>query len=86
LERLVPVHEVGQEWQGVRVERVKPGAKHVRAAPLVDEHRHLRFAHGELAAVRDLHVLHRVTVGQSVVPILGPMDDFDELLADEILK
>ena len=83
LERFVPVLQVGQDRQRLRVQRVQPRAKHVGDASFVDEHRHLRFANGELAAVLDLHVLHRIAVGQDAVLRFDPLDDIDELFGEK---
>jgi hypothetical protein len=57
LEQLVPVLQVGQHRQGLRRQLVRAGAEHVGHLALVDEDGHLRFAHHELAAVLDFHVL-----------------------------
>jgi hypothetical protein len=48
------------------------------------EQRGLRVAHGELRALLDLHVAHREAPGEDLVAVLGPLDDVDELLLDEI--
>jgi len=63
---------------------VHAGAKHVSHLPLVDEHRHLRFAHREHGAVLNLHARHRKAPGQRAVTRLGPLDDVDELFLDEV--
>ena len=84
LEHLVPVHEVGQQRQGLRVQRVEAGAEDVGDAAFVDERRHLRFANGQLAAVLDLHVLHGIAVGEDAVLRFGPLDDVDELFRKEV--
>jgi len=65
------------------VERVETGREDVRDAAFVDEHSHLRVAHGELAAVLDLHVLHGVTVGEDAIFGFSPLDDINELLRKE---
>ena len=84
LEQLVPVLQVGEDRQGLRGELVHAGAEHVGHLALVDEHRHLRFAHGERGAVLDFHVRHREAPGQRAVAGLGPLDDVDELFLDEV--
>ena len=83
LEHLVPVHEVGQDRQGLRVEGVEARAEDVGHAAFVDEHRHLRLANGQLGAVLDLHVLHGEAVGEDAVLRLRPVDDVDELLLEK---
>ena len=83
LERLVPVHQVGQDGQRLGAERVEARAEDVGDLAFVDEDGHLRIAHRQLAAVLDLHVLHGIAVGQNAVARLGPMDDVDELLGKE---
>lgn len=52
----------------------------------VHEQRELRITHGELAAALDLHVLHGKAVHQHTRTGLGPLDDVDELLAQEIAE
>ena len=84
LEQLVPVLQVGQHRQRRGGEGVAAGAEDVGDLALVDEHRHLRLAHRERAAVLDLAVFHRETPGQDAIAILGPLDDVDELFLDEI--
>ena len=83
LELLVPVHQVGQQRQGLGVQRVEARAEDVGDAAFVDEHRHLRLAHRELAAVLDLHVLHGIAVREDAVFRFGPVDDVDELLGEK---
>jgi len=43
-------------------------------------------AHGELSALLDFHVPHGEAPGEDVVAVLGPLDDVDELLLDEVQK
>src|SRR5208282_1849874 len=83
LEGLVPIHEVRENRQRVRVQGVEAGSEDVGNAALIDEDGNLGFTHGELAAVLDLHVLHGVTVGQDSVFRFGPLDYIDELLGKE---
>ena len=86
LERLVPIHQVGEDRQCLRVQRVEAGREDVGDSALVYEHRHLGIANRELAAVLDLHVLHGITVGQDSIFRFGPLDDIDELLGKETHK
>ncbi len=79
-EGLVPVHQVGEQRQIARVERVQAGAKDVGDLAFVDEGGHLRLAHGELAAVFYLQVAHGIAVGKNAVLRLIPLDDTDKLL------
>src|SRR5262249_33297199 len=60
------------------------GAEGVSKLAEVDELRDLRFAHDELRAALDLLVLVGKTIGERVARIIGPFDDVDELLADEV--
>jgi hypothetical protein len=63
---------------------VKPGLEDVAKLAFIDEHGELRLANGELAAVLNLHVLHRETPREYAILGLGPLDDIDELLGKEI--
>ena len=58
-EELVPVLQVGEDRQRRRRQRVAARAEDVGDLAFVDEHRDLRFAHRERAAVLDLAVFHR---------------------------
>ena len=86
LERLVPIHDVGEEGQGVGVEGVEAGAHDVGDTAFVHEEGHLGIADGELAAVLDLAVLHGVTVREDAILWLGPIDDVDELFGEKVTK
>ena len=86
LEPGVPVLEVREQRQRLRLERVQSGAELVRDLPLVDEERHLRLAHREARAVLDLHVAHRIAKRENAVALLRPLDDVDELLAQEVAE
>jgi hypothetical protein len=83
-EQLVPVLQVGQHRQGLCRQLVHAGAEDIGDRAFVDEHRHLRFAHGQAGAVLDFHFRHRETPGQRAVGILGPLQDVDELFLDEV--
>jgi hypothetical protein len=65
---------------------VLPGTEEVGRLALVHEERGLRVAHGELRALLDLHVAHREAPGEDLVAVLGPLNDVDELLLDEVKK
>jgi hypothetical protein len=82
-EQLVPVFQVGQHRQGLRGQLVGAGAEHVGDLAFVDEHRHLRFAHHQLAAVLDLLVGHRIAPCQHAVGVLVPLQYVDKLLLDK---
>ena len=84
LKQLVPILQIGEYRQRLGGQLVHAGAKHVGHFALVDEHRHLRFAHRQRRAVLDLHLRHREAPGQRAVVVLGPLDDVDELFLDEI--
>ena len=84
-EQLVPVLQVGQQRQGLGVERVRAaGDEHIRHLALIDKQRQLAVAHRQLRAVLDLEILHRITAGEDAVLRVGPVDDVDKLLLDEI--
>ena len=84
LKQFVPVFEVSQHRQGLCRELVHPRAKHVGHLALVDEHRHLRFAHRERRTVLDFHFGHRKAPSQCAVIGFGPLDNVNELFLDEI--
>src|SRR5262249_10889753 len=64
--------------------RVLAGTEGVAELPEIDELRDLGFAHDQLRTALDLLVLVGKAVGERVARIIGPLDDVDELLADEI--
>jgi hypothetical protein len=86
LEARVPVLEVREQRQRLGLERVQAGAELVGDLALVDEQRQLRLADGEARAVLDLHVAHRIPVGEHAVAVLRPLDDIDELLAQKVAE
>src|SRR5205807_134032 len=86
LEHLVPVGEVGQDRDVLRLDRVLAGPEQIGRLALVHEQRRLGLAHGELGALLDLHVAHGEAPGEDLVALLGPLDDVDELLLDEVKK
>nr|WP_264567726.1 hypothetical protein [Rhodoferax antarcticus] len=59
-------------------------AEHIGGFALVDKQRHLRFAHHQLPAVLDFHTGHRKAPGQRAVARLGPLNDVNKLLLDEV--
>ena len=58
---LVPVFQVGQHWQRLRIERVTPRPEHVGSHAFIDKHRHLRLAHSQACTVLDLLIGNRKT-------------------------
>ncbi len=82
-ERLVPVHQVGEDGQRVGAEGIETRPEDIRDAALVHEHRRLGIAHGELAAILDFHVLHGIAVSEHPIAGLGPLDYIDELLGEK---
>jgi hypothetical protein len=84
LEQLVPVLQVGEDGQRLRRQLVHARAEDVGHLALVDEDGHLALAHGERGAVLDLIARHRVAPAEHAVAALGPLEDVDELLLDEI--
>jgi hypothetical protein len=69
--------------QRLRVQGIQTGGEDIGDSALVDEDGQLGIANGELAAVLDFHVLHRVAIGQDSVFRFGPLDNIDELLGKE---
>src|SRR4030095_14981055 len=86
LEKLVPVHQVRQERQRLGGQFVAPGAKDIGNSSFVNEHAHLGLAHGQRRAILDFEILHGVPVGQNPVCTLGPLDDINKLLLQEVFK
>src|SRR5262249_17743572 len=84
LEGFVPIHEVGEEGKCLRVEGVQSRAEDIGNSPLVHKRRHLRLAHRQFAAVLYLHVLHWEAIGEKAIRRLGPLDDIDKLLLQEV--
>src|SRR5277367_1758925 len=83
LERLVPVHQVRQDRQRVRAERVQARTKDIRNTAFVHEYGHLRIAHGEFPTSLDFHVFHRVTIGERALTALGPLNDVNKLFGEK---
>jgi hypothetical protein len=86
LEGFVPVLEIGEDRQRLRVQGVEARTERVGDFSFVDEDCVLRVANGELAAVLDFAVLHGVAVGEDAVLGLSPVDDIDKLFGEEIAK
>ncbi len=86
LEGFIPIFEIGENRQGLRVERIQTGTEGVREFSFVDEHRELRVAHCEFAAVLDFAILHGVAVSENTVLGLDPVDDVDKLFGNKIAK
>ena len=84
LEAVVPVLERGEERQVVGLELVEAGAEGVGDLALVDEDRGLALAHGELGAVLDGVALALEAPDDGVAGVVDPVDDVDELAAEEI--
>ena len=84
LEEFVPVFQVGQDGQGLCVERVAAGGEYVGGFAFVHKHRHLRLAHGQAGAVLDFLVGNGKTPYQGFLVGIFPLDDVDELLLDKV--
>ena len=84
LEAVVPVLERGQDRHVVGLELVEPGAEDVGELALVDEDRGLPLAHGQLGAVLDRVALALEAPDDGVAGVVRPVDDVDELAAQEI--
>src|SRR5690606_20334856 len=52
----------------------------------VDELHHLRFADDEFRAALDLAILVGPAIRQRVARVIGPLDDLDELTAEEVAQ
>ena len=84
LEELGPVPEVGEDRQVLGAEHVAPTLEPVGDLPVVDEDGRLGVADDQRRALLDLEVGGRKAPGEDVVALLGPLNDVDELLADEV--
>ena len=84
LESVLPALEPRQHRDVVGGQRVLARAEQVAELAEVDELHDLRLAHDELRAPLDLLVIVRKPVRQRVARVVGPLDDLDELAADEI--
>ncbi len=83
MEGFIPVHQIGQDGKRVGRELVEAGSKLVGNLAFIHEQRELRVAHGKLAAVLDLAVLHGIAVGENSIRRLHPVNDVNELLAEK---
>ena len=81
--QFVPVFQVGQNGQRLGRELVRAGPEYVGDFAFVHKHRHLRFAHNELTAVLNLHILHRKAPRQRAIAVFRPLNDVDKLLLNE---
>jgi hypothetical protein len=84
LKFLVPIHQVGQQGQIARAQRMKAGPKNVGDLAFIHEGSHLRLAYREPAAVFNLFIPHRKAVGQNAFFRLIPLDDTNELLPQKL--
>ena len=84
LKKLVPVFQVGQHWQSLRIERVTPRTEHVRGYAFIDKHRHLRLTHSQACTVLDLLIGNRKTPHQQAVIGIRPLNDVDKLFLDKV--
>jgi hypothetical protein len=86
LEQLVPVHEVRKQRHVLRDQRVQSGPEGIGRTSLIHEEGELGFPDGELGAALDFHVPHGEAVHEHPGTRFGPLDDIDELLAQEIAQ
>src|SRR5262249_46358300 len=84
LETVLPTLEIGEDRNVRRRERILAGAELVAELPDIDELSDLRFANDQLRAVLDLLVVVGKAKRQRVARVIGPLDDVDELLLDEV--
>ena len=81
---LVPVFQVGQHRQRLRIKRVTPRTEHVGGYALIDKHRHLRLTHSQARTVLDLLIGNRKTPHQQAVVGIRPLNDVDKLFLDKV--
>ena len=84
LKQLVPVLQVGQQWQGLRGELIGAGAEHIGHLAFIHKQRHLRFTHHQHRTILNFHVLHGVAPRQGSVGLFGPLNDINKLFLDEV--
>ena len=84
LEAVLPALEPGEDRDVVGRQRVLARPERVAELAEVDELHDLRLAHDELRAALDFLVLVGEPERQRVARVIGPLDDLDELTADEI--
>jgi hypothetical protein len=82
-ERLVPVEEVGEDREVLRLKRVESRPKSIGQPALVQKGRHLRLANSQFSTVHDLAILHRKPPSQKT-ELLCPINNGDELFESEI--
>src|SRR4029079_15567939 len=81
-EAMLPAFQRREDRQVLGLQRVRPGREDVGDRALVDEHRDLTLAHGELGVHLDLVLVTRETPYDRVPAVVGPLDDVDELATD----
>ncbi|MNT09785.1 hypothetical protein D3C72_1445870 [compost metagenome] len=60
------------------------GAEQVGKLAFGDKLHLLRLAHDQLRAVLDFLVVIRPAVGQGVARVIGPLNDFNQLVFDDV--
>ncbi len=63
---------------------IAAGLEHVRQLAFVDENRHLALADGQLRAHHDFLAVHVVLVNDGVVRAVRPLNDINQLSADDV--
>src|SRR5439155_8547568 len=84
LEPVLPALEIGEDRDVVRRERVLARAERIAELAEIHELGDLRFADDQLRAAFNLLVLVGKPEGERIARVIGPFDDVDELLADEV--
>ena len=84
LEAVLPALEAREHRDVVGGQRVLAGPERVAELAQVHELHDLRLAHDELRAALDFLVIVRKPERQRVARVVGPLDDLDELAADEV--
>lgn len=77
-EAVFPALQRGEDGHVLRGERLCAGRIDVGELALVDERRHLPFAHHQLGAVFDLVVVALEAIHQRIVAVVEPFDDVDQ--------
>ena len=84
LEAVLPALELRQDGNVVGRQRVLARPERVAELAEVHELHHLRLAHDELRAALDFLVLVGKPERQRIARVIRPLDDVDELAADEV--
>ena len=84
LETVLPAQDGGQHGHVLGAQRVLAGAEQVGVLAGGHELHLLRFAHDQLGAVLDFLVVVRPAVGERVARVIGPFDDLDQLVLDDV--